>query len=210
MQQKLTNFVFDLNRTPFINHNTKFLLLTSNYNINFYLMLRNVFDIISITNFATLLDNSENIFVLNTFPPRPDKFSSYPLNEIFDKSHKINKNQTHTIVVHSEPPNVVIHRGIRSIYVKFLQIIQQIEGSNMNIRIIKSLAKSSEYITRIPENRDVMLGINTEKTSLEITPKLFTYKMLSFCILIPIKNEKSLGGNILLKVSKKIVEIIWK
>lgn len=188
-----------------MNHNSKFLILSSNLNGKFHNSFRNFFDSLSIVNFADLFEDSRGVFVFPNLLTQPFLLNENSLDAIFLNHMKEDTKLVHTFIANQEPPNVILDdktSSVRSKFMPFLRIMKSIENSQ--IKVLRIFGASNDNILakeEILENRNVFMGLNLETGSMDKTPSLFTYEEVFYCAIVPIKNQKAIGENIFLKVN---------
>jgi hypothetical protein len=88
----------------------------------------------------------------------------------------------------------------------FFDAINIMEESKVNYLYIKDKSKIdykliSDVMEDLTKERNYELTFNTIQEPLHVAPRLMTYEMDAFCLMIPIPKPASKGKRILLKVS---------
>lgn len=185
----------DYNQKPLLDHNSKFLILTSNFN-NFFFnrLIRNI-EKVSIGNYLILLrvedkiyikfSNDSSIFIL--------KQSNHKiLSEVYQNLPKKYPDQVHNIFVLQQIPRVIYSEGrILSILSLFLQdVVVKIEGSVINYLFMKDeknadSATISSILDQLILQRQFEITSNTYIEPIHNAPRLMTYEENSQCIMVP-------------------------
>lgn len=197
----------DVYQTPFLDHNSKFLILTKNIDQQFQRELKFfLHQQMSILNFVIVFEKFDEVYVdFNGNPSQPLKFDKLNdfVQEIFPDQLKNLVGHRHSILVMEEPPRVTLENGSpRTKYNYFFKAIQSIEGSKASYKIISGELKYvRDGIVNWFEERQFEIMINIIFALNTAAPKLMTYEEHGFCVFVPNAEVTSFAGEIFLLVN---------
>lgn len=184
--------VIDYYFKPFVNHNSKFLIIASNKSLN---VQRNL-EFLSIVNYVVIYELNTQVLILandgSNLPRRFKDLSSNSYASLYPEHSIVLKNQTHKIFVHQQPSKVDVHDGnVHSDLTHFLDLITKIDGSKflypknpiLDYKNVNLIIK--EFVDFVV-NRTYEMTLNNFVQLPEGSPRLMTYQQdQGFCVLVP-------------------------
>lgn len=184
LQRKLLHLIIDDPHKPFLNHNSKFLMVTKNPSVK--ASFKPLMNLLPIINFAFLIEDANKIVLdRNNF----DKtFYSADVDPFPDQIESL-KHQTHEIFAIIQPPRVRIESGrLRSKMLHYLNIVAKLDNSKMNFKVMQRSDEGIKDLEYAILGRNFMLTLNILAVQNEV-PKLLTYEANEFCPIAPIKEN---------------------
>lgn len=183
-QDKLYRLMLDSHDIPFLNHNSRFFILTMNFTLEFRQKIAAVLEELSITNYEIILDTTMDIKSTNLIEETPKKSS----------------NLTHNILACYQSPIVIVKGNqVHSKFMHFLKVITETENSTLNFTLYsKNTTMTTIYddFNRLMSERKIEISLNTWTLKNDASPKLMTYEQSGSCAIAPMPGKYLKTGTI--------------
>lgn len=206
-QQKLLGLIYDYYAKPFLNHNSKYLILTQNNSSLFVNQISSILKSLSIANFAIMRDSPMSLLMDQTRTLESSK--NVNLNNYFPKL-KLGLNWTHSVFVYEQMPTVRFENGrLRTKFKHFLNAINGFESSKMNFKTIKNMGGTDLktlhlVLMNLIQMREIEIAINTMIVTQNAATQLMTYYENGYYSVVPLPKKNSMAEIIFFKVKFKI------
>lgn len=201
----------DYYQKPFLDHNSKFLILTSSVGQNFTSELKDYLNKVPIENFVILQMTFDEVLIdFNDYQlETPIEIDDELIDEIYSKKLKKYPYHVHNIFAVGQVPRVIlVNRVMFSKLDGFLQTMAMIEDSRINyITIIDKNEINSKHVSKIllelTSKRMFELTLNTLVEPNHVAPRLMTYEEGAYCLMVPKQTMISKKKRLFLKVGIK-------
>lgn len=185
----------DIHKTPYLNHNSKFLIMTTRSDQMLQEEVKIYMKVISILNPAIIYENSGVVYA----GPKP--LNDGNILKVFSNPLENLKGQEIKVFVFNQIPTVTVSEGqIQSSAMTFMRTYAEKDNLMLSFQYFGEIEEAMKVMRELAVSWEFEMSLNAFESDAEKMPKLMTYEESGYCVIVPYGRGKSYKENIFLKV----------